>query len=435
MTASYIRSTNNFGAMYFGQVTVGLVGLKGEPKAQLMSTAVSVALDRLLADAPQAIGSNGLQIKDGMFEETGHENEVKVILRAIMANTPKQDNSKAVSAAAQAGGAGLIALPQILNPAAALYGLFKFGQTVKQIGEDLSKQDQQPNGQPAPPKPKPPAVAGIDPNRFTGRWTGCSVPPQTDGTFAPGAGIVPESLYGNLKQLRLIAAAFNDPCLGQTVLRSARNLQNVTPGKKDDGDPPPTEKDKQSLRSEPNDPPATAAVIRTIAQLPANMVTPVMAVFDAPGVWELCSIEMTYNYVENKAVLPSTVSGDSGALVQWCNPTCDLTVAWVHQKTGGKPTIPDWDDSPDGNLVCTEHHLTTEEVELAADGESLTYSVDGLYRYSALDPTQVKLRNACPPWLPLDLSKDDPYPATDTIIHGIAGALEQQTNTLRSQQR
>lgn len=417
----FIRSTNNFGATYVLETLVHLTGKKETPKATLMGMAVSIALDKINRGGPQ-VKDGRVFIKDGVFVETFAENEVACTLRAQAGVTPAGDNSKVIQGAAAALGRGMVA--PVIPPAVGIVA------TIKAVADQLSKPAEAPVPPPIPDPKRPPAVAGLNLEQFNGVLAGGSVPPQTTGQYVPAAGIAPE-LYGHLPRLRLLAAAFNDPCLAQSVLRAQKNPPTVASSSLNSGTVRPTPTDTAALASRnPSSPPdPRTAVVTVAAQLPARMLSRDMANYDSPGVWEEFACEMFHDYRTSKSVLPTTISGGVGRLVQTHTDTCDLVVTWTARKSGGKPTIPSWADSADGNLVCTDHPITTDELELGPDGETLAYVIGGQYRYSFLDATKAHVRNAVPPWLPLDPARDGQYPATDTIIQGT------QTSTLRAQQR
>lgn len=412
----FIRSTNNFGAMYVAEVRVRLTGKKETPKSTLMGMCVAVALDKLTR-ANIATQDGSVLIKDGVFLETLETNEVEVMLRAMCANTPARDNSKTVEAIAN-------------NIGGALAGGFL--PVIPLITAILGLSAQKAAVQPPKDPVKPPGIAGLNTAQFSGILPGCSVPPQPDGSYVPGAGIAPE-LYGHLKQLRLLAAAFNDPCLTQSVLRASRKPDTeALSTRTNDGTPYIPGSVQQAisptLKPKPLDP--TTATVKVVASIPARLVSPGALNYDGPGVWEEFACEMHYDYQTSRTVLPRTVSGLPGAVVQGWNDTCDLHVTWTATKSGTKPTVPSWSDSADGNLICTAHPITTDEVELGPDGESLTYTIGGRYSYSFVDVSKADIRNAIPPWLAINGANLDPYPATTTVIQGV-----QSTSTLRSQQK
>lgn len=422
LKGTFTRSTNNFGAMYVAEARVKLTGKKETPKPTLMGMAVSIALDKLTNAGPATDKSGNILIKDGAFSEILEQNEVEVILRAQVLNTPASDNSKTVESIAQGIGRGAVAIatPPILIPFVA----------AKQVADELAKQKQAADAPPPPDKKKPPAVGGLDLGQFSGVLPGCSVPPQTTGIYVPGAGIAPD-LYGHLPQLRLLAAAFNDPCLAQSVARASRKPDTATLSTfNNDGQALTSGKVQKALSPSLTPESPGTSVVKTVAELPARMVSRGAVNYDGPGVWEEFACEMHYDYRSSKRVLPRTVSGLPGVTVQGWNDTCDLYVTWTATKNGSKPTIPSWADSADGNLVCTAHPVTTDEVELGPDGDSLKYTIGGRYEYSFVDASKADIRNAIPPWLPIDGAKLDPYPATDTITQGV-----QASSTLRSQQK
>ncbi|HYE77920.1 MAG TPA: hypothetical protein VEI97_08040, partial [bacterium] len=415
LRGTYTRSTNNFGARYLCEVSIRLEGKKGEPKRRLMATAIAVALDKLVRARPLVGGQ--VMIRDGMFRETLDENVVEVVLRAMAADTAQAPNSKVVQAVGELG--GRLAVQGAVGAAGPL------AQAAQAVANVLAQQREKPAGanpaaDAAAGKLSP--VVGLDLSQFDGRLLGCSTPPQLDGTFKPGAGIAPE-LFGNLPKLRMIAAALNDPCLAQT----SANQERVSPGDRPAGEfLAMTTAERLAYQPAPPQTRHAAPVVELTPKLPPRMLSSAAQNYDSPGVWEEFSCLMLNAYDSVRHVLPATSEGVPGKVCRTHNPTCDLVVTWTARKWGGKPTVPSWADSADGNLICTRHFVGTEEPELGPDGETIGWTISGEYRYSYLDATVATVRDPIPPWLPVSASQADKYPTTGTVIHGA------QSSTLRS---
>lgn len=389
MSGTFTRSTNTFGAQYWAEVQLRLEGRRDVPKKRLMATAIAVAMDKLFGGKPNPAGL--AVVKDGMFREHLEANVVEVHLRGMVQPENVQGSPGTTKS--------LLTLVSVLGVAAL----------------DIA------NGN----KPKPKADEPKDPRTIQATLDaighpllGCSLPDQQ------GKGIAPE-LRGNLKAIRVWAAAFQDPCLNASV--GADVIEGVEQQTASRPLPAPTQKPVaispgSTLTHSVTKPVVSAASLSIVSRLPVWSERKNVTYLDQyPGVYEEYDVVLTYKKDTFKCMLPATVSGQVAKSCQMANPHIELTAEWTAKKIGNKPTVPDWKEPDGANAVLLKSGVAPGMVEIAPDGSNRVYSITGWYLFGFKDSTKVEINSPIPPWMNLDSRQLRSFPADSAVIFGDTG--------------
>lgn len=414
------------GGKWYAEVNVALEGRKDAPKWRLMATCLSIAFNRLKKAQPLGQQKQKLMILEGSMEESFEKNGVQVKLLAITAAPNMAANANAGGLAyAMGAGAGDLVIVGGLQQVPVVGPILATGYLASQVAAAIQQAREQAKAQAAALQAPPLGIVPGDLNQWGSPLLGCGMP-----TDPPQAGIGPD-LWGNLPQFRLIAAAFRDPCLDNTVaIAQASKLQSQGEQLQKGDFPRPATLGVGPVRS-PVTPtyPGQSSVLVLNGMPPALPVTLKSAYDQYPGVFEEYTIESEYVYKPNTAVLPRTISGQPGVQVSWANPELSLRSTWSVSKNGGPPTIP----SPatrDANTVLVGSAMVPQNVELGADGLTLCYTISGCFDYQFLDPSKVNVTAPLVPWLNLDANYLPAFPTSPNAIFAAP-----TTSTLTSQQK
>jgi hypothetical protein len=394
------------GGLWFSNVHLKLEGRKNTPKARLMATAVSIAFKRLKAADPNAGkgGNQPLFVMDGKFTEQFEKNVVDVELSG-RTNAPHVSTGVMTKFDPTAAAAG--ALIGSVLPGVGIVGGAILGDA---ITDAIKKQRADAKLMAAANQAGNAGLLALNLQQWGTPLLGCPGPDDAS------AGIQP-SLRGNFPQLRLLAAAFRDPCLTST-LDLAKMSFEFDGTKQEPAMTTPTG-DRPSLSNRPPYP--ASSNVSTMSGLPPLTTSTLRSISDPyQGVYETYIIECHYNRKENCAVLPATVSGQAGKKVQWANPEIKLRCTWTATKWGTPPTIPD--PSPkDTNTVLINSGVMIDNSELTPDGAHLLYSFTGEYQYEFLDTSKVNVSIPVAPFLGLTSSMLTGPPMGDAGIFPSAG--------------
>lgn len=384
------------GGKWFANVILKLEGRKNTPKARLMATAVSIAYSRLKAADIQDDGKKPF-VMDGKFTEQFEKNSVEVELAAItsaphattgtMTNATSQDQSAGKSAGILIGlipGSGLAG--GVLGTAGSLIG--------EAITDSIRKQRADAQARAAQNQAGNPGILPLNLQQWGTPLLGCPNPDDA------AAGISPD-LYGNFPALRLMAAAFRDPCLTST-LSLAQQSNTYPPIPSPPGYPTTPTGDRPSLTNRPPYP--ASSQVSTLSSLPPIRYQVLRTIRDPyQGVYDTYEIECLYSRKENCDVLASTTTAQpgiaaAGKKVQWANPELSLLCRWTATKIGVPPTVPD-PTSKDTNTVLIDSALTLSDVKLTGDGAHLSYTIGGEYFYKFLDITKANVSIPVAPFM------------------------------------
>lgn len=334
------------GAVRFGEFAMALEAPMGVPKRLLLAAALKVGMSRIHVSG-SFVGNGGKMLADGSIVESldDDKNEVQVTLRWRM--KPVAARTKGAADATALG------LSNVAISALGVAGLLAIPPT-------------QPNAQGRDMAGVPFAawldypIPGSDPNRAIGGLT-----------------------RGSADEIRLIAAALNDPC-GETA---PLNLveQNLYAGQAPDGGNvtftsggPGSPEDYSSLHADPT-----------------------------PGVYDLYELHAIDKDEGGTAVCPSTKTGEKAMKGRVCNSLRVLRLEWTAKRTGGSPVIPSTVPT-NSNVVYVGGSVGQENVEVGADGVSLTYVVSGVYDFAYLDNALATVSAPVPPWLNLGPALTEP---------------------------
>jgi hypothetical protein len=354
------------GGLRHGEITLQLEGPKGVNPRELLNAGIRIVMSRV--NATRAVRSNksGIALVQTSFAESldDDQNRVEIQARWKMAPEPQRQAGKGQS------DAQMQTLPETYLDATGNGNLPVF---------------------PPPPPPQPNAQGRETAALPIGiaSWMGAKLPGSDPHRAIGGL------TRGTAPDIRLIAAALNDPC-GQTATISQIE-SNVWAGISSDGavvqvvdtagpgyGPPgyPGYSDDQAALYAANEP--------------------------TPGVWDVYQLTAIYKDSGGNAVCPSTKQGEKAAEIQVCNTLLTMRLEWTVRRTGGPPTYPQVKPPDTSNVRYIGGAITAENVDVAGDGVSLIYSASGIYEYAFLDPTAVSLAAPVPPFLQLGPAANEP---------------------------
>lgn len=228
----------------------------------------------------------------------------------------------------------------------------------------------------------------MDLSRFTDFPLG-SQPGQNPATL-------PDAGTRGTAGLKLVAAALNDPCLSQTVLR--------TGGSEPSG---------QSILAGQGAPELAQVTMRAV--LPTDTAA-LYAANPDPGIYTHYHVAIRTIQNRHMLQLPVGKAGEQPVVVQTAAPTQKKIVSWTAGKIGDAPKLPDPDLGP--NFVLSKSVIDTEEVVPSGDGVNLTYRVAGKYVYFVKNYGQAVLTAGMPPWMN-ESAKPDVLKAVSQFGKGI----------------
>ena len=352
------ESTPN-GAVRMGRFDLTLDGPKGVPKADLLARAIAVGMGRVFAaGVDTGIGdAAGRVIMGGSISETldDDKNSVSLSLSWKMAATSGRSKSSAIVAGTRAFARGVVDV----GLAASGLGFLRALDT-----------------SPAPePQPQPNAQ-GLDKAAIpvTAQWIG-----QPLAGSDPDQGIAPP-LFGTADYVRLVAAALSDPC-GVTAVLNESELRSG---------------EFEFFSGESPDGSRTTATV--VPEVDPDEESALYADDGTPGTYDHYTLVSTYRHDSGKVALPSTKKGEKKAEVQLYNESMDLTVEFSCARVGGPPVVPDPNEASD-ELMYKRGSVSAHQIELAGDGVTPIYRVDGLFEFEVLDPCSVSIAAPVPPYL------------------------------------
>lgn len=436
------RITTQMGAKWLAQCDVMLEGAKGANKRFLLSTATAMALRKIQQARPVKDRWRSPVIMNGSWAEAGFENRVNVMLEAQLNITPDLTGDpgglaalgKAIFDGAATGAVGLgAAVGQGGTQGAAQGGAAGAAVGVGVgIGRFFGKPKQDTQQQQAAVQAQQQQAAAVATAQVDkpAPMTVTSLPFLRMGTLpkytdrdAPG---IDPGLRGNGDFLKMVAAAFRDPCVQSSLARLEDTTLKPLPGgdveatgggllpgvvgvlgRSAGGDSGIVNKfapDDNAL--------VNFSVVGTGTLTDEDTSPPAEAPVGFggqdffPGSYELweCDIEQVSD--NHAAVLSATVTDEPNVPIQWANPGLKILVKWSAVKIGFPPVVP---VCVDKNLVPIRTTTRQPTIRLAGDGVSVIYECTGTSEYHAIDPSKVALRQALPPWIKAKM-RDCPPP-------------------------
>lgn len=366
MRGRMIESTPQLGgAVRWGEITIALDGPKGVDRLDLLSRAIRIAMSRVQA-AGVVKTQQGMAIVNGSVAESlnDDDNSIELSVRWMM-----KPNGQRIAGTNPIKGAIASTLPGAGAAADAVQAAAN-GNNNNQVPIF------QPNniGKNALGLPAP-----------TG-WVGLPLP-NTD----PERSIQPP-IFGSDDRVKLVAAILHDPCGAALV--------------------PPKEVDKDTVEIRTvYVPPAT------VSPLPQDGTEPALYAgansdFDLPGVYEVYRVTSHYThssgecveYSSKKMVAPANTDGNQpaaiadGMKIRYSAPSLTLRCEWEATRIGTPPELPDPSECPE-SWVYLGGTVSAGHLDLAADGVTPVHKVAGVYEYAALNPRNVWVNPAIPPFL------------------------------------
>ncbi len=121
-----------------------------------------------------------------------------------------------------------------------------------------------------------------------------------------------------------------------------------------------------------------------------------------PGVWEDYWIRNSYFTDGHRYMMgissPGGFNGSSAAFVQLAAPTLLWQCEWTAEKQGASPTLPSPTDLKDGGWVLLDQQIEPEMIELAPDGASYIYRINGIYWYGHTNPNVAQIVHPIAAW-------------------------------------
>jgi len=373
MSGSMIESVPLPGAKRRGMVHVRLEGPPGVPARDMLNTAIAVCMQRANeGDIYQ--GKGGKLFVGGSFKESlnDDENAIEVTLEYMM--KPSRARQKGKTSTSTIGGIatpGIGLLPGIVaNPGNLISPAFGVASSVF--------------GAFSPPPTPTLTTDGKDTGALpiNAGWVGKPL-----FGVDPTRGVAPPT-RGMADQVRLIAAALNDPCGTQLT------TQELTPGYT------PSE----MVQTNPDG-----------STLTVNQLTPDQPPDDLdgkygdgmPGVWDHYIVRTSYHDDSGKRILPATGTNTSASVVQMHGAYMRCKLEWSVARVGGPPIIPAKETS-DPNVVYLYGDVEQPNIEPAADGVSLRHEMSGVYYYGFLNRNAAVVAAPIPQFVQQDLTRGSP---------------------------
>lgn len=404
LTGSFVHRFVKAGGKWLAHVNLRLEGRKDVPKPRLMATAISIAFNRLKkADIKVAKENKQPIILEGKFQEVFDRNAVEVEL-AAQTEPPQTEVKRALDFGDAGVAAAILGTAPVVGPVLANVYLAGVVNAQVQQAKDAANRQAKLNHAGGP------GVLPMNLDQWGSPLLGCPSPTEAAGGIAP-------ELYGNFPQLRLVAAAFRDPCLTNTLDMAAQVAM-----------------DESTLKPSPLTPPIGGSSFPPTVTYPSisqvtvlNALPPVRpvalrSVYDPyQGVYESYTIQCLYNRKEHNHLLPATVSGQTEKEVRVANPSIRLICQWTASKYGTAPTVPD--PAPkDTNTVYLGGGNEVSDAQLTGDGGHLLYTIHGEYIYGFKDYARVNLNFPVVPWLNVDSRMLSQTPTDPDVIFGNTGS-------------
>lgn len=221
------------------------------------------------------------------------------------------------------------------------------------------------------------ASPGVDPGRSTTPSTkitntnpdGTTTTTTRPGTDVPGTQLVPGGSVGMVPSASVASSSVaSSTPVGPAAFASARS--------------------------------APAIDITVVDQVPDPETKDAIDVSDSAP-YDLYQCECAFTYDGGVVMLPGTGVGPDGrkALpVTRHGGLMDLVVTWKIERKILSPIMPRY-RCPNTNFVPLGGEVKTDELKMSADGRTPVYVVAGWYRYGIIDPDQVSVTAAVPPFL------------------------------------
>lgn len=339
------------GALRRGQVDVTLGAPKGVSRADLMSIATRMCLSKLRFEGLQATPIIG-----GSFRESLFKPEVSVSLQC---NNLVQLGSTVSTGAVRSAGRTPGVVPG--NPPLA-----------PPVRSRLIALLSAPFFDPCSGPGTQPARSTTPSATVTSSSAGGTTTTTVPGVDAPGTQLVTGGTVGMSPSASVVASsvASSTPA-GPTAFPSAHSAATIS----------------IEVVDEVTDPDTKDAIDFTDA---------------AP--YDYYFVDMDYAYDTGARVLPGTGTGPNpkrGVAVTEHGGQMVLEVVWSAQRKVIPPVVPRFQvpSKVASNFVPMRSRVGLPEVDIAADGRTPVYTIAGKYEYGILDPDQVNVVSAVPPFL------------------------------------
>lgn len=359
-----VESTPMPGAIRHGELSLRLEGPKGVSPRELLNAAIRIGVSRANASGV-LVGPGGRMLIGGSVAESlnDDENAVELSLRWKMKPVAQRNAGRGLSEGSMQS-----------MPNSFLQGIGNGGLPVF----------------PPPPPPQPNAQGretGALPIGYAS-WVGAPLPGSDPLRAIGGVG------RGTAPDIRLIAAALNDPC-GQTAVINELHGGNFWAGFSADG----AQVQVLSTTAPGYGPPYYQGQADDSQALYSD---------SSPGVYEHYTLTAIYRDSGGNCVLPSTKAGEKGAEVRVCNSQLSMRLEWSASRTGGPPVWPSVSPPDKSNVVYVGGTIPVEHVDVGGDGVSLLYSASGIFDFEFLDASIVAIAAPVPPWLALGAAANEP---------------------------
>jgi hypothetical protein len=403
-------------APWLAAIDLTLEGKVGVPKSRLMATAIAIAWDRLKKANLARQGKNKpVMIVAASFKEVLEMNKVSVQI-AAMTNPPgasRHGDRPSLSGLAVggvtaiAGAAAGLAYGALHGNVGSVLANAYLAHALAEQAED-AKEEINAARDGANRKAKrvdvPGGVIPVDLEQWGSPLLGCHGPAEA------AAGIAPD-LYGHFPGLRLVAAAFNDQCLHQTLDLAQQHVEATGKAKLSTAD-----KGLEGGRSATLSSSQSFSSVVVLPSLGRLVLVPLNTIVDRyDGVYAYYHLESTYHYRSNRRVARGTVPGSPGRVVQTTTPDLYLEVRWIARKYGMPPEEPD-PTPKDDNTVHVDSVTQSRSPVVMADGQTMEFSTIGIHRYEFLDPSEVDRSAPVPPFLNVKADQLPPTPIGENII-------------------
>lgn len=343
LTGRMVVSVPLPGGQYKAEISLRLTGSRTTSKQDLMAAAIRAAMGRVNATGIDRQKGTGKILIGGAIEED------------------LDDERKAVG----------LTLTWNIKPSATGWFSSALGAALAAVGAA-----------------QPPGRLGADFN-----WVG-----QPLAGSVENRGIAP-STDGTAFNVRLLAAALNDPCSRSPQWENAAKPPKRTPvspggngseGQGADGAFGFTTEDGTAVSIAYGDDLSHATAGYDDFQG--------LYIDDGPGVYETYVITCHYFDDPGVTVRPSTKPGGKAVALSYHAGIRKLRVEFTATKIGDRPTIP-FKDPGDPNIVWESGNDSVAGIDLAADGVNQRFTVTGIYNYAFLDGSQVVEAAPLPPFI------------------------------------
>lgn len=336
------------GAKRTGQCDVTLTCPKGGSRADLMAIATRMCMAKLQSEGILA------NIYNGSFSEELFTNSVTVSLQGLLQSIRKNIDRGAVRTPGytpfvQQGQlplappvrSRLIALlsPPFFTPCTSSPGTAPFPSTTPSTSTTTTNSD------------------------------GSTTTTVTPGVPAPGTQLVSGGSIGMIPSPSVLASSVaSSTPVGPTAFASTRTAPEIT--------------------------------ITVVESVPDPAVQDAIDFTDTAP-YESYTIECEYSFDSGKVMLPGTGVGADGSkaiAVQRHGGIMFLDVNWYVERRTIAPVIPRF-KTPNSNFVALDGIIRPQEIQMSADLSSPIYCIGGFYRYGVIDPDNVSVVSAVPPFL------------------------------------